>query len=148
MRVVSTFGPDGIDMTDAWAALYERLGPAELADMLEQGARLLRERAKGGAAGQPNPEARMASAPSLHAVGHSAGLVVADQDTVDGVFSWRIGRRPVRHVGAARDPQPEVDRPVELVELGGWGWCGPVPPVDPRTARRACWHSTPCWSTP
>lgn len=42
VTVVSTFGPDGIDMTAAFRELYDRLGHEGLADVLQQGAEVLR----------------------------------------------------------------------------------------------------------
>jgi hypothetical protein len=81
-----------------------------------------------------NPEVRATSGPNFHAVGHSVGLVVTDVDTANGAYSWAVRRaRPRARGNATREERAEaLAQPpgdAEVIELGGWGLAGPIPPV-------------------
>jgi hypothetical protein len=64
----------------------------------------------GGQTRFENPERRAAA--GVHPIGHSCGLVVTAVDPGHGEFSFR------------------VDADGSVHELGGWGWCGPVPELE------------------
>jgi hypothetical protein len=83
----------------------------------------------------PSPEVRIASGPAFHQVAHSIGLVVTDVDTANGAYSWAVHRAHPGLLGnlSARDREAVLAQPpgdAVLVELGGWGLAGPIPPVD------------------